>query len=85
MKLIDKEHALEFFALTSWGSSIPTEVVGNCILNFEEIDAQPVIHARWIKDKFKDYCSNCGADYGGCYNLIGVKYCYHCGAKMDEE
>lgn len=46
MRSIDKEHALEFFGLTAWGSSIPTEVVLDCITNFEEIDAQPVVHGK---------------------------------------
>ena len=51
------------------------------------LDVAPVIHAHWYK-KHKDspfcYCSNCD---GSSANIVewAQKYCYHCGAIMDEE
>ena len=60
-------------------------------------EAEPVIHAHWIKDKRKmredgeiyDYCcSQCKGEaiesqYGN--HDVFTDYCPHCGAKMDED
>lgn len=85
MSLISKEHALEFFQLTAWGSSIPIEVVLDCITNFEEIDAQPVVHGKWVKhkDHINPYitCSVCNMFMPDEFKYFD--YCPHCGAKMD--
>lgn len=45
------------------------------------IDAEPVVHGRWIQKEFDCVCSNCGSFNGA----FGMKYCSDCGAKMDEE
>lgn len=52
------------------------------------IEAKPVVHAHWMKDKFgESYCSKCYV-----YAVIDEdgrerksKYCPCCGAQMDEE
>lgn len=52
-------------------------------------DVAPVIHARWVHEKTQDgydlwKCSRCGA--GTNQDPEGILlYCFHCGAKMDEE
>lgn len=45
------------------------------------IDAEPVVHGHWIQKEFDCVCSNCGSVNGA----FGMKYCFDCGAKMDEE
>lgn len=83
MRLIDADELLK--SPRTYRNIVDCSIGEEYILKAPTIDAKPIIHARWIRDKFKDYCSNCGYDYGDCYNLVGVKYCYHCGAKMDLE
>lgn len=49
-------------------------------------DVAPVVHGRWIYKGDSDMwvCSRCGRDVNA--NPEGIDlYCYHCGAKMDEE
>ncbi|MBQ0037834.1 MAG: hypothetical protein KBS74_04085 [Clostridiales bacterium] len=49
------------------------------------IDAEPVVHGRWIDDDDGYHCSICGEDY--CYLFFKCElynYCPNCGAKMDE-
>ena len=69
-------------------------IIKNIINNQDEIDAAPVIHARWIEPVPGDgspYCSNCkrtALDKGLFLNpkLMDwhiTSYCPHCGAKMD--
>lgn len=56
------------------------------------IDAEPVIHAHWIKSgRSFDYditCSHCGYVYYGIetdQELNDYNYCNKCGAKMDKK
>ena len=53
------------------------------------IEAEPVKHAHWIKQKREIFkCSNCGnyLDFGGVNAGRGdANYCPNCGAKMDEK
>lgn len=53
------------------------------------VDAEPVVHARWIQHDLRVIQSECSAcrtsfnvrmEYG-----LSTKYCPHCGAKMDGE
>ena len=63
-----------------------------CLLIFlhrcETVDAEPVRHGRWI-DKYGNgdlYCSECGAVMEKHEHINhNLYFCYHCGAKMDEE
>lgn len=56
------------------------------------VDAEPVVHGRWIKSDFlrigaNQYrCSKCWEDEWWLYHfsLGDSKYCPNCGAKMDE-
>ena len=59
------------------------------------IDAEPVRHGKWIKQKYEDTdgsaidgweCSVCGEGvvWRSDDDINLEKYCYHCGAKMDE-
>ena len=44
-------------------------------------DVEPIVHGHWIKRKCEFYCSKCSA-----IRLIpSEKFCYDCGAKMDEK
>lgn len=65
---------------------------GCCTKNLQSIsdmpaaDVAPVVHGRWIYKGDSDMwvCSRCGRDVNA--NPEGIDlYCYHCGAKMDEE
>lgn len=58
------------------------------------IEAEPIRHGKWIMlykthnvDEDNDYnwiCSECG--YGDCHNINNeVPYCWHCGARMENE
>lgn len=54
--------------------------------NLPAADVAPVVHGRWIYKGDSDMwvCSRCGRDVNA--NPEGIDlYCYHCGAKMDEE
>ena len=53
------------------------------------IEAEPVIHSRWVEDRDGDeYCENCSR-YMPSREVTGdpsaINYCPNCGAKMDEE
>lgn len=54
--------------------------------NLPAADVAPVVHGRWIYKGDSDMwvCSRCGRGVNA--NPEGIDlYCYHCGAKMDEE
>lgn len=83
-------------ALIEVPAELDAEAVQRCIEALNKVPAanvEPVIHAYWTYDK-KSYilnCSHCGAVAP--YNIEAdrifywpeLKYCYKCGAKMDEE
>lgn len=60
------------------------------IANAPTVDAQPVIHAKWVcKDKdgypINPYCTNClNAPYFA-NTIYNYSFCPFCGAKMDKE
>lgn len=45
----------------------------------------PVIHGRWIKTSFWDFCSMCNAKFDVGLGMCDRKYCPDCGKKMDKE
>lgn len=51
------------------------------------VDAEPVVHGRWIERPFllgtTHVCSECGDYYGMPHGVF--KFCPNCGAKMDKE
>jgi len=47
------------------------------------IDAEPVRHGSWINRRFDMATCSCCGDRWGSTSLM--KYCPHCGAKMDAE
>lgn len=58
------------------------------------IDAEPVVHARWLTDEDDDvYCSHCQCNAlfnnvqinNEPYDYVESPRCPHCGAKMYEE
>ena len=61
------------------------------ISNAPTIDAEPVRHGHWEIDEKRygnkdPHCSICRAILeGDVYKCRNNYYCYHCGAKMDEE
>lgn len=86
-----------------WG--IETLTVSQALDKFADegcpptIDAVPVVHARWVKDRERNtYCSHCEKyipsvhfheeyqDYESEWDeeIDETEYCPNCGAKMDE-
>lgn len=68
--------------------------VEKLILDSSVVDAEPVKHGHWIMlhkthnvDEDNDYDWRCsGCNHVDCHNInVEVPYCWHCGAKMDEE
>lgn len=59
-------------------------MVLNAVRTMQAIDAEPVVHGRWISHFDRSECSACGgicwADSASTYD-----YCPNCGAKMDLE
>lgn len=55
--------------------------------NMPTIDAEPVVHGRWIYCKRgRAECSECHRDFVDVYDLDNAdNYCRHCGAKMAGE
>ena len=49
-------------------------------------DVAPVVHGKWIREGSSHtwVCSRCGRGVNAAPEGIDL-YCYHCGAKMDEE
>lgn len=67
------------------------EICLKAVQNQPTIDAEPVVHGRWIREDHQDIwgkqvsyekCSACNI-YSP--NRLKTKYCGMCGAKMDEE
>ena len=62
------------------------KLVRSIIYRTPTADVAPVIHGKWIREdnSLGWVCSRCGR--GVNTNPEGIDlYCYHCGAKMDEE
>lgn len=89
MRLIDAE-VLEDYLDWSKGQNLLC-VTRTEIRKTPTVDAQPVVHAKWIK--YEDtilywyVCSNCKEDipHDNYRNWMFSGYCPHCGAKMDLE
>lgn len=93
MRLIDAD-ALNFEKLQDTnGKAIPANeyiaflkgviAAEELVRNSPTIDAEPVIHGHWIKERAISVfpiCSNCNT-----VNACHSPYCGGCGAKMDEE
>ncbi len=88
MRLIDADKLKEKLSWLAFGAYAG---VLEAIENAPTIDAEPVVHGRWIKKcdstELKLICNFCGYDYieadPDCTERHD--YCPHCGAKMDEE
>ena len=71
--LVDREHEI-------------TDLINN---NVPTSDVAPVAHAHWEEiapggGKLYFRCSNCSTTFAPSHGLV-YKYCFYCGAKMDEE
>lgn len=100
MRLIDKDALADNIAvLFERNQTLIDEWLMDCvedeITDAPTIDAEPVRHGRWIKQKCEDTegttidgweCSVCGEGFvwrtEEDINL--EKYCYNCGAKMED-
>lgn len=67
-------------------------VYADDIDNAPTIEAEPVIHAKWIfrPDHSECACTNCnfkiyGRPYQNTYLIVPYNYCPNCGAKMEVE
>ena len=53
------------------------------IETFPAVDAAPVVHGRWIEDKYSYiHCGVCGTEWDALVHPE-TNYCPNCGAKMD--
>lgn len=96
MRLIDADRSDEIIVFDKQNELLQCSVVRDyCerqreFLNkFPTIDAEPVVHGRWIKwdDESTYDCSICGDAftlYEGTPKSNHYNYCPNCGAKMDE-
>ena len=97
MGYISKESALAALGLEPevWCENDPAEVqerndwhyYRDAIEAVPELDIEPVKHGRWLKrSNGTPYCSVCGANERDTYDAVAheCRYCYSCGAKMDE-
>lgn len=76
------------------GMFYPEDIISS-IDNAPTVDAVEVVHGRWIKTEVGNNCSACGlnvmswsGNYDGYEREKGIclmRYCPHCGAKMDLE
>lgn len=90
MRLIDVEKlVIETQSLEELGQSEMEFYSVEQIADAPTVDAQPVIHAKWIRHYAKfgeggDHwkCSECGAEFE-CFDM-DFEYCPRCGAKTDE-
>lgn len=81
---IKKEAAKKIFAdIPMWGS---------CAVSYIDslpvADVAPVVHARWEHLSGDEWCcTNCGEviHTEGSWEKPDKKFCYECGAKMDQE
>lgn len=88
MKLIDGYKLTEYMEFVdgkALGEQYPIAVVRTeHIINAPKVEAEPVRHGRWIKDKnnyiYHNICSNCKEA-----SIYRTNYCSYCGAKMDRE
>ena len=96
MRLIDADALLE--GLTLWYENIdtinsPTDVIVHNVLSSvmddindcETIDAEPVVHGRWVNPRMNKYghpCHHC-SECGFLASQKDRNYCPNCGAKME--
>lgn len=92
MRLIDADHVIEKLVKYGWlkmtlEDSAEMVAVQSAIDDEQTVDAQPVVHARWLyeyKSGFKPYngvvCNHCD-----CWNERRTDYCPNCGAKMNRK
>lgn len=92
MRLIDADNA-DAVAKTLFGGQIGItfyQAVHATIDALPTIDAEPVVHAHWIYERYKGMwpcgsrrpeqkCSNCGS-----WSQTDGNYCSDCGARMNE-
>lgn len=99
--LISREAAIEEFedmvtSVSVYGESAEAIYATNALIRFIEklksiptIDAAPVVYGRWIKGGYacgeNEYkCSVCGETERRT-NCTSMRYCMHCGARMDDQ
>lgn len=64
--------------------------IDEIIDNAPTIDAEPIRHGKWLmNDAYGTYCSECGSASfeitGRQYSKMKTRYCWQCGAKMDDD
>lgn len=91
MRLIDGDELLTAFPYDKETPVRTTASIRATIKHMPTLSAAPAIHAHWISDKPYTgcHCSNCGEDIeyprDDEHPEKIYKYCFHCGARMDEE
>lgn len=81
MRLIDLDYAI--YQCYNVSHNYDLADMPEFLSNLPEIDAKPVVHARWINSDEEPYCKNslCSNCMRG--SIFTSDYCMHCGAKMD--
>ena len=98
MRLINADALLDAMRDEEFQSWHPLDEIDNVIDKAPTVDAEPVRHGRWVKDKERNtYCSvcdcyipavHCRQDYQDDFSewdeeIDETDYCPHCGSKMD--
>lgn len=94
MDLIDRQAAIDLIDAGRLLSPNEPMWSDNEVIGFlnrrPTVDAEPVIHAKWIcsPDHSEGACTNCnykiyGRPYQNTYLIVSYNYCPNCGAKMD--
>ena len=86
-ELIGRKALIESFrAMNNTGADcVPVSIVIEAIEEAPTVDAEPVRHGRWVKDKNGDtYCSHCDTYIPVVWGeeIEETDHCPNCGAKM---
>ena len=89
MKLIDADDLFKRTCNTALYDNQDEDIFLNLILDSPEINTKPIIYAHWIEKKTPDKrryfeCSNCHS-HENKHTAIKGKYCWSCGATMNED
>lgn len=93
-ELIDRAALIQYVnsLSTHWLNSWDTAGVLDAVLKQPTVEAEPVVHARWMHDPrdistfYAGDCSNCGcAPKRRTMSFKPWNYCPNCGARMDAD
>lgn len=85
MRLIDADEMIKNLkAMKTMYDAIELDGMIKGLEESKTVDAEPVLHGRWIyHNVIPATCSVCGFSCGMYDDDSSDRYCSHCGAKMD--